>query len=67
MSKTLTETKVFFPNKFGGKYHEKQSFVAVSNCSPCVELDESVAPIQYEAGFQINKAHPIVCKKCLTK
>jgi hypothetical protein len=63
--KTLESTKVFYPNKFGGKYHAKQGFVFVSDCKPAVELDEIAETIQYEAGFEIAKAHPIVCKKCL--
>ena len=63
--KTLESTKVFYPNKFGGKYHAKQSFVFVSDCKPCVELDETAGVIQYEVGFEIAKAHPMVCKKCV--
>jgi hypothetical protein len=57
----------FYPSFFGGKYHQANKIVPSALCNGSILVDITSAPISYDADALFTDAHPIICRRCLTK
>jgi hypothetical protein len=57
--------KIFYPNQNGGKYHTCDKITSVATCGNFLVDQRNDVSIHLEGNAEINKVHPMVCKRCL--
>lgn len=62
-SKTAGGPLIFYPAKFGGKYHLTDAISETARCRGSVEVDKSGTPIHVQSDQ--DRIHPIICQRCL--